>query len=68
MSDEADVAQYHMELEAAMRAKYPRIAQKEFEETGLCLNCAQPVAPTNRWCDGYCREDHKNRIKLSKGK
>ncbi len=63
MSDEADLAQEHIEAEQAMRRRYAKPAQKEFEETGLCLNCAQPVAPTNRWCDKDCMQDHTNRMK-----
>lgn len=68
MSDEADIAQQRMEIEEDIRKRYITSVTKEFEATGLCLNCAQPVSPTNRWCDKYCMEDHTIRIKLKKGK
>jgi hypothetical protein len=31
---------------------------------GLCLNCAEPVDGTERWCDSDCRNDWQSRQNL----
>lgn len=36
------------------------------DPTGLCFNCAAPVAMHDRWCDCDCRNDWELRVKRSK--
>jgi hypothetical protein len=63
MSDEADVAQDHIEREEALRKKYRKLSRLEVEPTGECLNCDTPLANGRRWCDSYCQEDWRKRNK-----
>lgn len=57
MSDEADLAQSHMELEEEMRRRYKKPVGLEVEATGKCLNCGERLDSVKRWCDDACRED-----------
>lgn len=57
MSDDADLAQIHMEREEEVRKKHTRKPVLEAEPTGECLNCYVPVPVSHRWCDSACRED-----------
>lgn len=34
----------------------------EFEPTGFCLNCAEPLAEGLRFCDKDCADDHQRRV------
>ncbi len=61
MSDEADIAQAHMELEEAMRRKYNKPPEFEVDATGKCLNCFEPLSRGKRWCDPECHEDWDSR-------
>lgn len=52
-----------MDLQLAM--KHINTA-REVEATGRCLNCDNALDdPTQRWCDGDCRDDWE---KINKGK
>jgi|GEM_PF-1324703 len=33
----------------------------EFEPTGFCLNCNEPLAQPKRFCDKDCADDHELR-------
>jgi hypothetical protein len=61
MSDEADLAQEHIEREEVLRKKYNRKPVMEADVTGECLNCYEPVGLGMRWCDKYCQEDWQKR-------
>jgi len=61
MSDEADLAQAHMEAEDRLRKKYTKKPMLEAEVTGECLNCYEPVGLGMRWCDSDCRIDWEKR-------
>lgn len=51
--------------EAAIEASLSQIrinANKlEFEPTGFCLNCNEPLAEGKRFCDKDCLDDHAKR-------
>ena len=61
MSDEADLAQAHMEAEDRLRKKYTKKPALEAEVTGECLNCYEPVGFGMRWCDKDCQDDWTKR-------
>jgi hypothetical protein len=61
MSDDADMAQDHIEREEKLRRKYTTVNKLEAESTGECLNCREPLTGTRRWCDEHCREDWEKR-------
>ena len=61
MSDEADLAQDHMEREDMVRRKYKQVPVLEADITGECLNCYEPVGFGMRWCDKNCQEDWQKR-------
>jgi predicted nucleic acid-binding Zn ribbon protein len=35
----------------------------EFEPTGFCLNCNEPLAEGHRFCDKDCADDHAKRLR-----
>lgn len=35
--------------------------QKEYEPTGFCLNCNEPLAKLKRFCNKDCADDHELR-------
>lgn len=60
MSDLADHAQNLIELAlkySLERYKKPNAPASE----GKCLNCQEPIAPPQRWCDADCRNDWSKR-------
>ena len=62
MSDEADLAQAHLEAEDRIRRKYKAVPKLEAEPTGECLNCYEPLTEVGaRWCDADCRIDWEKR-------
>lgn len=65
MSDEADLADEHTEREMAIRRKSID-TKPEFEPTGECLNCSEPLAEGARWCDKNCQLDFLNDLKRRK--
>jgi predicted nucleic acid-binding Zn ribbon protein len=56
VADEADLAQQHMETEAAMRAR-ERKKPVLPPATGQCLYCGESVAPAIHFCSTDCRQD-----------
>ena len=56
MADEADLAQQHMEDEAAMRARQ-RTPQTMPEPTGECLYCGDTAPEAQHFCSTHCRQD-----------
>ena len=72
MSDEADMTQDRLELEAEMMRKFRSEPKREAEPIGKCLNCAEPFVDEDgselvaggkelRWCDEYCAMDWTKR-------
>lgn len=63
MSDEADMAQLHIEREVEIALKARK--NETVEATGLCLNCDTPLAAGHRWCDQDCLIDWEKRRTLN---
>jgi len=61
MSDDADLAQSHMENEDMLRRKYSKRPALEVEATGECLNCFEPLLRGVRWCNPDCQSDWQKR-------
>ena len=61
MSDDADLAQSHMENEDMLRRKYGKKPVLEAEATGECLNCFEPLGFGLRWCNPDCQTDWQKR-------
>jgi len=59
MSDEADVAQMHIEREVEIALKSRK--REVVEATGYCLNCEAPLQEGHRWCDHDCMSDWDKR-------
>lgn len=63
MSDEADMAQMHIERAVEIALNQPR--DNGPAATGFCLNCDTPLLPTHRWCDHDCMTDWSKRRSLN---
>lgn len=72
MSDEADVTQDRLELEAEVMRKFRGVPKREAEPVGKCLNCGESFVDEDghelvvggkekRWCDEYCAVDWTKR-------
>lgn len=59
MSDEADMAQLHIEREVELTLRSRK--QEVVAATGYCLNCDTPLAAGHRWCDHDCMTDWEKR-------
>lgn len=63
MSDEADMAQLHIEREVELALK-----SRKFDTvmaTGHCLNCDTSLPKDHRWCDHDCMTDWQKRRTLN---
>jgi hypothetical protein len=66
--DNADIADRNEIVLMAAALKQAH-AQPEAEPTGKCLFCGEKVAPPNRFCDPWCRDQwQKFKDKLKKEK
>ena len=63
LADESDRASAleSMALEAGIEAAKIKASKLEFEPTGFCLNCNEPLDEGLRFCNGDCRDDHAKR-------
>ena len=62
MSDEADVANDHMEKELALLITAARTTQA-LPPSRTCLNCGDPVEGGRRFCSKDCQEDSELRVR-----
>lgn len=57
MSDEADLADLHIQKVIDYGRKALGKLQIPENESGVCWNCGESVADKRRWCSATCRED-----------
>ncbi len=62
-ADESDRASSleSLALETTIEAARIKANKLEFEPTGFCLNCNEPLKEGLRFCNGECRDDHAKR-------
>jgi len=76
MSDEADLTQDRLDIEAEVRRKFRGAPKREVEPIGMCLNCQEPFVDDDgnelvaggkdkRWCNEHCTKDWTDRRQRS---